>query len=69
MIRIVNGQRLVRISAREQRASVGRVLTLAGFKDWDLGLMFTGDRKIRQLNRTYRGKDKATDILSFPFHT
>jgi probable rRNA maturation factor len=25
-----------------------------------------GDRTLRRLNRSYRGKDKATDVLSFP---
>lgn len=28
--------------------------------------MLTGDREIKKLNRIYRGKDKATDVLSFP---
>lgn len=27
---------------------------------------FTGDPEIRRLNREYRGKDAATDVLSFP---
>lgn len=27
---------------------------------------FTGDRGVRRLNREYRGKDRATDVLSFP---
>jgi probable rRNA maturation factor len=29
-------------------------------------VLLTTDRKIRQLNRDFRGKDKATDVLSFP---
>ena len=28
--------------------------------------MIVGDRGIRRLNRDYRGKDQATDVLSFP---
>lgn len=31
-----------------------------------LGVLFTSDRRIRELNRTYRGKDRSTDVLSFP---
>lgn len=27
---------------------------------------FTSDREMRRLNRTYRGKDYPTDVLSFP---
>lgn len=31
-----------------------------------LGVRFAGDREVRRANRTWRGKDKATDVLSFP---
>lgn len=31
-----------------------------------LGVRLTSDREMRRLNRTYRGKDYATDVLSFP---
>ena len=29
-------------------------------------LVITSDRRIRALNRTWRGQDTATDVLSFP---
>jgi probable rRNA maturation factor len=32
----------------------------------NLCVRFAGDEAIRELNRTWRGKDKATDVLSFP---
>jgi probable rRNA maturation factor len=32
----------------------------------EVNVLLTSDRKIRRLNREYRGKDKATDVLSFP---
>ena len=32
----------------------------------ELSLVFTDDEHIRQLNRDWRGKDKPTDVLSFP---
>lgn len=32
---------------------------------WEISLVFTDDRGIREFNRIYRGKDEATDILSF----
>lgn len=31
-----------------------------------LGVRFASDREVRRANRTWRGKDKATDVLSFP---
>ena len=32
-------------------------------------LVLTGSSEIRKLNRTFRKKNKTTDVLSFPFHT
>ncbi len=34
-------------------------------KDYDLSLAFIGPKKMRETNKKYRGKDYATDILSF----
>jgi probable rRNA maturation factor len=31
-----------------------------------VSVLLTTDREIRRLNRTFRGKNKATDVLSFP---
>lgn len=31
----------------------------------ELNLVFAGERRIRTLNKKYRGKDKTTDVLSF----
>jgi len=35
-------------------------------KDYDLSFSFISANKMRELNKKYRGKDYATDILSFP---
>ena len=32
----------------------------------DVSVLLTGDRQIRRWNREFRGKNKATDVLSFP---
>jgi probable rRNA maturation factor len=32
----------------------------------ELAVVLTGDRTLRSLNARYRGKDKPTDVLSFP---
>jgi probable rRNA maturation factor len=32
----------------------------------EVHVLVTGDDRIRQLNRDYLGKDRATDVLSFP---
>ena len=31
-----------------------------------LGVRFASDREVHRMNRNYRGKDKPTDVLSFP---
>jgi probable rRNA maturation factor len=43
-------------------ASVTEALGLSG----EFSVLLTGDEKLRQLNRQFRGKNKATDVLSFP---
>lgn len=42
-----------------------RALDALGKDDWSLSLLFCGDGFIQTLNRDYRGKDEATDVLSF----
>jgi probable rRNA maturation factor len=43
----------------------GRVLKALGRDGWDLSVLFCGDAFIRSLNARYRGRDEATDVLSF----
>jgi probable rRNA maturation factor len=38
-------------------------------KNLKANLIFIGDAKMKQLNRRFRGKDKTTDVLSFPIET
>jgi len=37
-----------------------------GCDDHELSIVITDDAQVRELNRTYRGKDKPTNVLSFP---
>lgn len=43
-------------------ADARRAVSLSG----SVSVLLTGDAEIRRLNREFRGKDKATDVLSFP---
>jgi rRNA maturation RNase YbeY len=45
-------------SARAILADVGETAA-------ELGILFVGDRRMRGLNRRYRGKDRTTDVLAF----
>ena len=43
-----------------------RVLAAEGvISDVELGLVVTGQERVQELNRVYRGKDRPTDVLSF----
>lgn len=55
----------------------GRLVAAGGLGRWlarvaparargDVAIALVSDAKIRELNRRYRHKDKATDVLSFP---
>ena len=35
-------------------------------KHYELSVVFIGDKRSRDLNKRYRGKDRPTNILSFP---
>jgi len=37
-----------------------------GCDDHELSIVITDDAQVRELNRTYRGKDEPTNVLSFP---
>jgi probable rRNA maturation factor len=53
----VSGARLRRVLQGAARA-----LKVSG----EVALLLTGDAPMRRLNAQYRGKDKPTDVLSFP---
>jgi probable rRNA maturation factor len=42
-----------------------KALAALGLDGWDLSIAFCGDAYIKELNGQYRGKDEATDVLSF----
>lgn len=48
------------------RAHVAILMREAGEPDASLSLMFVRDAEIAQLNAQHRGKDRPTDVLSFP---
>src|SRR5579863_10542189 len=53
----VRAQALLRFARRMERE-------VAGGRAFDC--LITGDAEMRRLNREFRGKDYATDVLSFP---
>jgi len=55
-----------KVDREKLRKKVEAFLTGRGLDDVEVSIAIVGGRKIRQLNRTYRKIDAATDVLSFP---
>ncbi len=51
---------------RAVNADARALLKLLSLDNYELSLVLTGDSPMRELNRAFRGKDSATDVLSFP---
>lgn len=51
---------------RQLRRSAGRFLAALDLERVELSILLTSDAGIRALNKSWRGKDRPTDVLSFP---
>tara|TARA_Y100000310_G_C20622124_1_gene783940 strand:+ start:247 stop:639 length:393 start_codon:yes stop_codon:yes gene_type:complete len=54
------------ISEKQLMGLAELVLKKEKKKDKDLSVVFVGQGKMREFNKSYRGKDEATNVLSFP---
>lgn len=66
MIHYRNTVRGSGIDARSVKRTAKLLLAAVGEKQSALSISFVDDAAIRGLNREHRGKDKPTDVLSFP---
>jgi probable rRNA maturation factor len=66
MIEVVNRQRRFKIDTEAWTTFATKALAAIGNDEPSATIAFVSDRKIRELNRQFRGIDKATDVLSFP---
>ena len=69
MITIINRLRKISIDAKKIEQKIKKMLDYLDYGDFDIGVFFTTNATIKKYNNQYRKKNKATDILSFPFHT
>ncbi len=55
-----------KITKGELYQIISNMLEFLGLDNVEISLSLVDDRVIRELNREWRGKDKPTDVLSFP---
>ena len=68
MIIIKTTQRKISLDIDQLKKDAQTILRILRYEDYDLGIWLTTNKTIRFYNRTYRHKDKPTDILSFSYH-
>lgn len=68
MITIKNRQKKIPFSIKNYQKKAEIILQHLGYADFDIGIWLTTNRTIQKYNHTFRNKNKATDVLSFPHH-
>lgn len=63
-----NAQRAVPLRRAPLRRRLQALRAVLGVRDFDLGVICVDNERMRRINRTYRGSDAPTDVLSFPLH-
>ncbi len=67
MIDVINLQRKVKLETNVFRRFVSDLsLSVEEAIDKTFSVAFISDRRMTELNKTFRGKDSTTDVLSFP---
>ncbi len=66
MVEVVNRQRRLQLDTEAWSTFATRALSVIGKNESSATIAFVSDKHIRELNRQFRGIDKATDVLSFP---
>ncbi|HXG85861.1 MAG TPA: rRNA maturation RNase YbeY [Pyrinomonadaceae bacterium] len=65
---IVNRQRKIKIKAEDFQAFAKKAVEFVPeSRGKSATIAFISDRKMRALNKNFRGKNSTTDVLSFPF--
>ncbi len=68
MIQIRNKVKSVPCNTVQLKRDAQRILEILKYPEFDLGILLTTNKTIRHYNKTYRHKDKPTDVLSFPYY-
>jgi probable rRNA maturation factor len=66
MVEIVNRQRARKLNRQPWREFADKALATITKAERNVTIVFVSDGAIKNLNRRFRGKNYATDVLSFP---
>ncbi len=64
-IRTINRQKKIRFDRKRARRSLLSILSELDCSDREITILFTDDSGIREINRSYLGKDRPTNVISF----
>jgi len=53
---------------RNLESFASSVLEILSIDNWEVSILLCDDSRIQKLNRSYRGKDEPTDVLSFALY-
>src|SRR3954454_15247132 len=68
MTEIINNQRKIKLDWKIFENFAAKALSqISEAENKTPAIAFVSDRKMRALNKEFRGKNKTTDVLSFPF--
>ncbi len=68
MLEVINQQRKIKINCQVFQVFANILIQqISETQNKSATVAFISDRKMRELNRDFRGKNSTTDVLSFPF--
>lgn len=71
-VAVKNRQRQIRMDIRKIKRTINKALTylrdnaILPYRSIEISVVLVNDNIMQKLNRQYRGKNKTTDVLSFP---
>ena len=63
---ITNEQTECVIDHEKLKSKIGSILIALECEEKEISILLTDDKKMKKLNKQYRGQDRSTDVLSFP---
>ena len=63
---IKNQQRLIKANQHKIKKNLSKALHILGLNSAEISILLVNDKRMKILNKQYRGINKTTDVLSFP---